>query len=337
MPASLNDDLLRILECPHDHTKLRVEGNALVCERAHRFPFEDGVPIFAKNPRREPVPLNMGPCPHSRDGAYTAAGSAPIDPFVNDWIVNTNGNLYWRARGRLPRYPIPEWPFDAGNGKLLVDIGCSWGRWSIAAARAGFAPVGTDVHVDALAGAARVSRQLGARADFICCDAEVLPFQSSSVDFVFSYSVLQHLDKSKVHRILQEISRILQPGGVCLIQLPNAFGLRSIAQQLQRGFREARSGTFEMRYWTHASIRDALEQAGFSKVTIRTDGFFSQNPQLTDLDLLSPAGRLLVRTSSAGRRAASALPILARVADSLWIEARLPHPAANTSHARLLK
>jgi len=324
MPVSLNDALLRILACPNDHTKLRVENGALVCERAHQFPFEDGIPIFAENPRREPVPLNMAPCPHPSDGPHAAAQSEQIDPFVNDWIVNTNGNLYWRARGRLPRYPIPDWPFGAGKGQVMVDIGCSWGRWSIAAARAGFVPVGTDVHVDALTAAARVSQQLGARADFICCDAERLPFQSDSVDLIFSYSVLQHLDKSKVRRIFQEISRILQPGGVCLIQLPNAFGMLSVVQQLKRGFHEARTGTFEMRYWTHAKIRRALEEAGFSRITIYTDGFFSQNPQLTDLDLLSPAGRLLVRASSAGRRAASALPILTRVADSLWIEARTP-------------
>lgn len=322
MPASLNGVLLRILACPHDHTKLRVENDFIVCERAHQFPFEDGIPIFAENPRCEPIPLNMGPCPHPSDGADAAARDERIDPFVNDWIVNTNGNLYWRARGRLPRYPIPNWPFGAGKGQVMVDIGCSWGRWSIAAARAGFVPVGTDVHVDALAAATRVSRQLGARADFICGDAEHLPFQSGSVDCVFSYSVLQHLDKSKVRRIFQEISRVLQPGGVCLLQLPNAFGLLSIAQQLRRGFREAKSGTFEMRYWTHATICRGLEQAGFSKVTIRTDGFFSQNPQLTDLDLLSPAGRLLIRASAAGRRAANAFPILTRIADSLWIEAR---------------
>lgn len=335
MPASLNDALLRILACPHDHTKLRLESDALVCERAHQFPFEDGIPIFAENPRREPVPLNMGPCPDPSDGTSAAAPGEPIDPFVNDWIVNTNGNLYWRARGRLPRYPIPDWPFDDGKGRLIVDIGCSWGRWSIAAARAGFASVGADVHVDALAAAARVSRQLGVRADFICCDAERLPFQSGSIDCVFSYSVLQHLDKSKVRGIFKEISRVLQPGGVCLVQLPNAFGLLSIAQQFRRGFREARTGTFEMRYWTHAKIRDALLQAGFSKITIHTDGFFSQNPQLTDLDLLSPGGRLLVRASSAGRRAANALPILTRVADSLWMEARTSASRGQYSRARL--
>jgi uncharacterized protein YbaR (Trm112 family) len=173
-----NEALLRILVCPADHAKLRLENDSLVCENSHRFKTEQGVLIFAEHPRRERVPGNMGPCPHPEK-------NGTIDPFVNDWIVNTNGNLYWRTRGALPRYPIPKWPFGRGDGKVLVDIGCGWGRWSIAAARAGFQPIGTDVHVDALAAASRVARQLGARADFVCSDAERLPFQQGSVDCVF--------------------------------------------------------------------------------------------------------------------------------------------------------
>ena len=320
-----NGDLLQVLCCPQDHCALRNAEGFLVCERGHRYGSEQGVPIFTENPRREPKPLNMGPCPQFGRSATEES----VDAFVDDWIVNTNGNLYWRARGRLPRYPIPKWPFAAGKGGILVDIGCSWGRWSVAAARAGFRPLGIDVHVDALAAADRVSRQLGVRAGYACGDAERLPLPSSSADVVFSYSVLQHLDKSKVSSIFQEIVRVLKPGGICLVQLPNAFGLFSMLQQFKRGFREAKSGTFEMRYWSHATIRHALTNARFSRITIRTDGFFSQNPQLTDLDLLSPAGKLLVLGSYTGRAAARAFPPLTRIADSLWVEGEKPSDCAS--------
>lgn len=98
----------------------------------------------------------MGPCPHADENG--GSRDQQIDTFVNDWIVNTNGNLYWRVRGKLPRYPIPNWRFGSGNGKVLVDIGCGWGRWSIAAAHAGFEPIGVDVHIDGLAAASRVAR-----------------------------------------------------------------------------------------------------------------------------------------------------------------------------------
>jgi SAM-dependent methyltransferase/uncharacterized protein YbaR (Trm112 family) len=308
-----NKALLGILACPTDQTPLRIENDSLVCENSHYFAMEQGIPIFADSPRRQPVPSNMGPCPHS--GANDS-----IDPFVNSWIVNTNGNLYWRVRGALPRYPIPNWPYGKGDGKVVVDIGCGWGRWSIAAARAGFKPIGVDVHVDALAAATRVVRQLGVQADFVCSDAECLPLQHGAVDWVFSYSVLQHLDKTKVLRIFHEIARVLKPGGTCLIQLPNQFGLLSILRQLKRGFREAEAGTFEMRYWSRNSIRQGFQGAGFSDIAIHTDGFFSQNPQVSDLDLLSPMGKLIVITSYAGRKIADAVPILTHIADSLWIE-----------------
>jgi 2-polyprenyl-3-methyl-5-hydroxy-6-metoxy-1,4-benzoquinol methylase len=315
----LGESLLRVLACPHDHTLLRVTGEAIVCEQGHRFALEHGVPVFTENPRREAVPLNLPPRPqlHAGDANWGA-----IDPFVNDWIVNTNGNLYWRVRGRLPRYPIPDWPFGSGEGKTLLDIGCSWGRWCVSAARAGFRPIGIDVHIDALAAAARILQQLDTKCQYVCGDADMLPVRSHGIDCVFSYSVLQHIDKPKVLRIFREIARVLKPGGRCLIQLPNILGPLSFAQQLKRGFREAKPETFEMRYWSRKAIRESLRGAGLCDVQIHADGFFSQNPQLSDLDLLTPAGKLVVLASYAGRKAANALPILTRVADSLWIEAR---------------
>ena len=293
------------------------------CAHGHVFRFEQGVPIFAEHPRREPVPLNMPPLLQTdNSSAAVQARSSAVEPFVNDWIVNTNGNLYWGMRGRLPRYPIPAWPFGEGRGRVLLDIGCGWGRWSIAAARAGFQPIGLDLHVDALAAATRVSSQLNARGDFLCSGIEALPLGSRSVDCVFSYSVLQHIEKNTVLRCFREIARVLKPGGTCIVQLPNKIGVVSIAQQLRRGFREARPGSFEMRYWSHDEIRRGLEQAGLREVHIRADGFFSQNPQLADLDLLSGPGKALVLASYAGRKLANALPIFTHLADSLWIEAR---------------
>src|SRR5438874_7378524 len=83
---NLQSSFLQLLACPQDHTRLRAEDNNLVCEHRHRFSVEEGIPILIDNPRREPTPRNMEPC-HIELGAS-------VDPFVNDWLVNTNGNLY---------------------------------------------------------------------------------------------------------------------------------------------------------------------------------------------------------------------------------------------------
>jgi len=314
----IREQLTAILACPLDRGSLRAQGETLICGQGHAFPVEGGIPIFTDAVRREAVPKNMGASPR-RPGQH---GS--IDAFVNDWVVNTNGNLYRGARGRLKRYPIPKWPLASAAGKIVVDVGSSWGRWSVAAARAGYFPVGLDVHIDALAAAQRVSRQLGVETAHVCGDVEVLPFRSGSVDVVFSYSVLQHIDRAKVMRFFAEAARVLKPGGVCLVQLPNSCGLYSIMRQAKRGFRDAAPGTFEMRYWTCGGIREAIEKAGLRDLRLRADGFFSQDPQLSDLDLLSPAGKLFVLASHSGRRMADALPPLVRLADSLWVEAVAP-------------
>jgi len=305
---------IQLLGCPEDHSPLQLHQDILVCQDGHTFEFEQGIPILTKTPRHELIPGNMGPCEYQRDGSL-------VDPFVNDWVVNTNGNLYWSVRGKLPRYPIPQWPLQVGDGKTVVDVGCSWGRWSIAAARAGYRPIGVDVHVDALAAAARVAKQLGAEADFVCGDADHLPFLPQSVDAVFSYSVLQHIERSVVFRFFAEVHRILKPGGVCLVQLPNRFGVFSLLQQLRRGFREAKTGSFEMRYWSRNQISDAVRNAGLNTPEICADGFLSQNPQSSDLDFLPANAKLIVSLSEKGRRASAVFPVLTHFADSLWIRA----------------
>src|SRR5579863_10339246 len=130
----LNERTIGILACPLDQTELRVSDGGLACNSGHQFASENGIPVLTGAVRRESVPTNMEPTQRSLD--------EKVDYFVNDWLVNTNGNLYWRARGRLQRYPIPTWPLGRSKGQTLVDIGCGWGRWSIAAARAGFSPIG---------------------------------------------------------------------------------------------------------------------------------------------------------------------------------------------------
>lgn len=317
----LERDILQLLACPWDHSDLRVEGEGLLCSHGHSFSLEGDVPVLTDHVRREALPRNMK---HIR----SSAPDSPVDPFVNQWLVNTNGNLYWGARGRLSRYPIPNWPLARSEANLVVDIGCSWGRWCVAASCAGFRSVGVDVHIDALTAAVRVSEQLGAHAGFICAGANHLPLKPASVDTVFSYSVLQHLERAIVREFFREAARVLKPGGMCLVQLPNRFGPLALFRQAKRRFRDGKSGSLDMRYWSRTEIRKAVEDAGLRLVSIRADGFFTQNPQLADLKLLPLWGRVVVLVSHMGSRLATVFPILVRFADSLWIEARAPAASA---------
>ena len=131
--------------------------------------------------------------------------------------------------------------------------------------------------------ARRVSGSLDIRARYVCGDARFLPFRDASFDAIFSYSVLQHLAETDVELVLQEVARVLRPGGVSLIQMPNRAGVRCFYHQARRGFR-APTG-FEVRYWSMRSLHETFGRlVGESSATV--DCFFGLGLQKADMDLM---------------------------------------------------
>ena len=66
-----------------------------------------------------------------------------------------------------------------------------------------------------------------------------IPFASNSVDVVYSSHVLEHLDRWVAGSFLKEILRVLKPGGICRIVVPDfEFLCRSYVQHVDRCRRE---------------------------------------------------------------------------------------------------
>jgi SAM-dependent methyltransferase len=312
----LPDWALSRLACPRDSQPLQHRANSFTCPSGHVYPVHNGIPVLLRDDvehTHEAALYALRGEEHERPTA--AAGE--IDPFVQEAIGATGGYLYEDLIGRLTEYPIPELRMRPGAGAVLVDLGCSWGRWSIAASRLGYRAIGIDPSLEGVRAAYRVARQLGVKdACFVVADARYPPLADASVDAVFSYSVLQHFSKENVRTTLEQVRRILAPGGRSLIQLPNAFGLRSLYHQLKRGLREPR--LFEVRYWTVGELRRTFgDRIGPTEIFV--DGFFSLNPQSADLPLLSPRARVIVRTSEMLRRLSNGFPPLKYAADSLYV------------------
>ena len=166
--------------------------------------------------------------------------------------------------------------------------------------------------------ARRVAGQLGVEAEYVVADARELSFEDGSFDAVFSYSVLQHLAKEDVPRVVAEVRRVLRPAGVVWVEMPNARGTLNLVRQARRGF-SAGSGQ-DVRYWTLGELRRAFGAIG--PVAITADGFLTINPQAADLDLLPARSRAVVRVSEALRRASERIPPLVQMADSVVVHAR---------------
>ena len=77
--------------------------------------------------------------------------------------------------------------------------------------------------------------------------------------------------------------------------MPNALGARNVYQLARRRFREG--DDFEVRYWTPRELQRVPGSSTSARPTLSTDGFFTLNPQTSDLDLLPARFRALVRVS----------------------------------------
>jgi SAM-dependent methyltransferase len=302
------------LVCPRDRAGLVREGDELACPQGHRYAVVDGIPVLLLEDE-EPT--------HAACHVSLAPDAPADDPeaLVQDAIAATCGNLYRHLVGNVSRYPIPEIRLPEGDGRRFLEVGCNWGRWCVSAARRGYEVVGVDPSLLGIRAARRVAEQLGVYATYVVADARHLPFPDDSFDVVFSYSVFQHFAREDALAAFDEVGRTLRPEGLAMLQLANVWGARSLWNQLrERRFREPRT-LFDVRYWGPRELRGELARR-VGPTRIAADGFFTLNPQMTDLELFPRRYRVVVRTSEALRRASERVPPLRYAADSLYALSR---------------
>ncbi len=328
--------------CPRDHGSLDESNATLRCASGHVYPIVDGVPVMLL----ADVPQTFGAAASSlaraenrdvdwrapelylesveisdqeKQGVLELAARQPVvDPVVAYLVAATNGLMYRHLIGRLESYPIPEINLPPGDGRSLLDVGCSWGRWSFAAARRGYHAVGIDPSLGAVMAARRVARQLNLSATFVVGDARHLPFRIGAFDTVFSYSVLQHFSRTDAARSVEEIGRVLRTGGEARVQMPTRYGLRCLYHQARRGFTDGDG--FAVRYWRAGDL-SRLFTASIGQSRLEVDGYFGIGLQQTDAHLMTGARRAVLRASKAMTALSRRLPWLVKVADSVYVQA----------------
>jgi SAM-dependent methyltransferase len=314
--------LERELVCPRDKSDLRRDGEQLVCQHLHNYPIVDGIPVMLIDDVPQTLPdltqrSLAAAASTSADALPRGETNGAVESFVQEVIVGTNGNLYGRIAGKLPRYPIPEMrlPPAREGARALLDLGCNWGRWSIAAARRGYRPVGMDPGLESILPARRIARQLGIEARFLVGDARYIPFRDGRFEVVYSYGVLQNFSPADARLAIAEAARVVAPGGTVSIQMAARYGLLSIFQQARRGFRDARG--FEVRYWKPSDIEAAFRSL-IGPTMLSADGYLTLNGQPSDLDLLPFHSRQIVRLSETIRSLSRRIPALLNIADSIF-------------------
>ena len=137
-----------------------------------------------------------------------------------------------------------------------------------------------------------------------------LPYADNSVDFAFSEHFLEHITRPQGLKFLLEVKRVLKPGGVFRIVVPD---LKLLCQNYVKGDFSGIPGCWEpktpaqminegMREWGHQFLYDSPEllllatEAGYSSA--RFEGYTqSRYPELQNLELRPFNGELILEVT----------------------------------------
>ena len=114
---------------------------------------------------------------------------------------------HYRNKMAFVRSALSKVPRDS----RILDVGCGYGEYMELFREMGFSNVsGLDTDRKALEGQECV----------VLCAGESMPFKPSSFDVVTCISVLEHAEDDR--RVLDEIRRVLRPGGIAIIVVPSS-------------------------------------------------------------------------------------------------------------------
>ena len=140
--------------------------------------------------------------------------------------------LYLTEQERYQTYPWLHGAaeFSHHRHEKVLEIGCGTGCDLLQFAKNGAVATGVDLtprHVE-------LARQrVGAAADVVVADATNLPFPDNNFDYVYSHGVLMH--SSEPRRIVDEIFRVLCPGGRFNVHVYARISYFSLWRFLQHG------------------------------------------------------------------------------------------------------
>lgn len=154
------------------------------------------------------------------------------------------------------------------DGRIL-DVAATLGRTAIAIQRAlPLAEVeGIDVAEPALRLARAKAERLGLPIRFRQASIEALPQADGSLDAVSAHWLFHELPRAAIERSLDEIRRVLKPGGALVICDTHRFPGGVLGEWLHVGHCLRNNEPYATG-WSRFDIRGALQRRGFAEVTI---------------------------------------------------------------------
>lgn len=272
--------------CPRCHGALASTPTAYACNACQSvFPVIMGIPDFRLLPdpwigmvddrdkAQRLVERTRGASLEAMVRAYWAMTPGTPDSLASRFVEHVIGA---ERRSR-------EWLATIDSATRVdgawLDLGTGTGDLAVVVAEQGIRAVGIDIAMRWLVVAKRRAELAGASVDFVCCNAEHLPFADSSFARVASVGTLEHcIDAS---RALGESRRVLVAGGDARVRTVNRYtimpephvgvwGVGYVPRRMADRYVQWRSG---QRYEHHRplssrELRSGLRSAGFRDVRV---------------------------------------------------------------------
>lgn len=138
----------------------------------------------------------------------------PMEGWIARWYARQRRSA---PQARRVRRQARELAADLRDGAQVLEVAPGPGFLAIELARGGRLQVtGLDVSKTFVELAARAAREAGVDAQFRLGDVANMPFPADSFDFVVNQAAFKNF--SRPAQALEEIHRVLRPGGTAIIQ-----------------------------------------------------------------------------------------------------------------------
>jgi SAM-dependent methyltransferase len=205
--------------------------------------------------------LDPPPIEYSRDYFLDFYQKQYGKTYIEDFpgLIAAGKERLGRIRSLVPKNPAQASP-------RLLDIGCAYGPFLVAAREAGFSPVGIDPAEDAVL-YVRETLKLEVRQGFFP-ETSLPPLgEDHGFDVVSLWYVVEHFRDPR--RVLAEIRRLLKPGGVLAFSTPSLSGVSG--RKNRRLFLE-KSPPDHWTVWNPRICGGILKKAGFRLRKIHVTG-----------------------------------------------------------------
>lgn len=151
---------------------------------------------------------------------YDWKAAVGYEPFSPDFYAEIDRRFFAAAREFLPPENLPFdslIDFASLRDKDVLEIGVGNGTHAQLLAQHARSFIGIDLTDYAVRSTSRRLRGLGLPATVRRLDAEAMDFADNSFDFIWSWGVIDH--SADTRRVLQEMRRVLRPGGRAVIMV----------------------------------------------------------------------------------------------------------------------